>query len=363
VAPVRLNERDFTVVSGKLADKILREVTRFLSGIGASLQPARILVSGGGSALPGLIPALSDSAHAPVMPLELLRRADVDETLGSEYDVAFAAALAAIGATRPAMNFRQEELSFRPKFDRLKLPLAILTLVLTICLLAFAVQKKRDITRVEGQIGLIYVNPKKSKKKKSTRGKKLPEYTGVLRQIAHPQKSASYLQTYLHRGDALPILEKLKQQNVRTRPAFVVRELKRLKRNLEKATGYFAEVRLPSGLAVLRAISAVFDTAAKDPAIHPFVVPSIHLAVGATKRAPGSLKFTIAFRGDDFRAQKARFLSILRTRIGPQGPFASVSEETAVQYPGGLNPGADYPFKIKLNTDIPVFQTKVVAGN
>lgn len=356
MAPVVVQEGDLLEAAENLARRIARETTRFLSGFSFGPAPRRILLTGGGARLTGLSQSLAAASGMPVEDLALIERSGVkSDTTSPEFDLAFAAALAGLGTIKTTMNFRQEDLVFRPKFDRLKLPLAISLLTAMILLLFLGVTKYRQIDRVDRQIGLI--RETKGKRVK-TRGKQWPEYTGLLAGIAHPSPRRSFLQHYLRAPEFQPILNALPSKPARDRIDFVLRQLQGTRRQLEHDTGYFADLTLESGLAVLQAFSAAIDQAAKDPSVARLVIPEIHLKVLTTKKAPGFLKFKVAFGNEQFRTANENFLIIMRQQCRPDGPFHEVSHGAERIYRGRFSQGAEWEYEFKLNDRIPVFQSK-----
>jgi Tfp pilus assembly PilM family ATPase len=358
---VGLRDTDVAKAAMVLAERIGREALRFLTGSELLREPRRVLVTGLGANLPGMSEALETSLEVPVQPLELFERAEVagaPET-GRELEVAFAAAMAGIGAAKPALNFRQEELAFRPKFDRLKFPLAIMTMFLVVWQVAVHINHRRVISQHEAAIG----TPAKTKKARAGPRKDLPVYSdsSLLWKVCWPDKGVGTLNEKLDEKEAERILRQVAAAPPTEKTKTLLRELDKVKTDFQKATGYFADLKLPSGLAVLQAFADAVDKADKLPAVGSFVIPKIELVIGATKSSPGKLAFTLAVRGDEekFRLEKAAFVGVLEAACGPSGPFKAFRQEgKELVYPSSLNPGGEYNFILDLNPAIPIFQRR-----
>ncbi|MAE77318.1 MAG: hypothetical protein CMJ85_10670 [Planctomycetes bacterium] len=354
--PVTLRTEDLERASRDLAARIVKEITRFLSGFDFEHQPRRVFLTGGGSRVPGIMEAIAAETEVPTEPFNLVGRSGANGGDSQpELDVAFSAALAALGTTRSSMNFRQEELAFRPKFDQLKFPLAVCAMLLALFAFVKGFKMHEKIQDNERNIGIV--DEKRSKKSKG-RAKRLPEYTGLLRYIAGPERS--YLTVRLDdRADAMKILRGLEVVEVQQRTGYIVGRLNKLKEKLETDTGYFRELKLESGLSVLQAFAAIVDKLDKDEGVDRFVIPVIHLQVGSTPKKPGSLKFRVAYRGDQLRERNDVFKRHMKAACGPQGPFESFEQNgNPMHYPSAFEPGMEYPYQFILRDDIPVFQQR-----
>ena len=110
--------------------RLRREVVRFLTGLARVGGIEKLYVTGGGSFLPGMNDVLREAFGCEPESLDVLARLShnlEDEDvrwIGPRIAVAIGLALGPMGG--PAgFNFRQEDLAFRRRFDRIKFPLAI----------------------------------------------------------------------------------------------------------------------------------------------------------------------------------------------------------------------------------------------
>lgn len=336
--------------SNEIAGRILREAQRYLSGLGLDTGARRIFVSGGGARWPGLPEAIAAAAGTTVEILDLLARAGSTEGEGGDCDVALAAAVAGLNPSRRTFNFRQEEVAFRPKFDRLKLPLAIALLILTVLLFGLAFSKLKTIERIEGQIGVVEENPK--------RKTKTPSYRGLMLPLLQPDRRAR-IKGRLRPEHASRVLEGAANQTVLNRSNWVKRELEKIKGELEERTGVYGEIQNESGLSVLQRFSELIAAAEKNERVGRFMILSVDLVVGAKAKVGGSLEFRIAFRGDNYIEQNAAFNMVvqefMRAKDSPFKPNANpYSGET--RWTSALDPGGEFNYELDLVDNIPILQ-------
>ncbi len=358
--PPSLDPSDFEDALREFVEHLRREMTRFFAGAAIPVTPERILLTGVGARLPGVAELLSAGLDLPVEGLDLCKRVPgaEEEDLGPECDLALAAAMGALGVLKPGMDFRQEELRFQRRFDRLKLPLALASFLGAFFLLYSDLDLLRGIQKVESAIG----SPKYAKKRVGSRSRQLPTWTGLLARLAYPSPRSGYVKNILPPKTADSILKKLAKAPPLQRVTTLRNELISLRKKLERETGYFPELDLQSGLAVLQAFADAMDKADKRPDIGRFVVFAIHLRVG-TKKTDRYLEFEVSFRGKDFIEQAAAFKQVLQEACGRPGPFAAAKQtKGGTPYQDPATPGSEYVFRITLFPDYGVFQPKRTAS-
>jgi type IV pilus assembly protein PilM len=157
-------ERDVT--TGRREDfvrKLEREVMRSITSSRAVNAPEKILVSGGGSLMPGLVEALAERFSLPVEPLGLLTRtgyaidpAVVADPLLTEAvsPVAIGCALRLLGADPLGVELRREEFAPTNTFEVVKIVLAT-AVTLLVALLGGLAYLSRD--RLERERSLFSV--------------------------------------------------------------------------------------------------------------------------------------------------------------------------------------------------------------
>lgn len=120
--------------------RIVREINRSLAGLNTEHPPEIILVTGGGSRLPGMLEAIEETLEMPTRlfkPLDHVEHALSDEQCEAAEPFASAAiglALKQIGADASGTEFRREELAFRKRFEQVKVPLIACLMLLLVFL-------------------------------------------------------------------------------------------------------------------------------------------------------------------------------------------------------------------------------------
>ena len=111
--------------------KLVREVQRTLAGLTSTRPADLLLLTGGGSLIPGLSRALETSLNLEVKPFNVLDHVEhpfsEDERAAAEPFISAAIGLAAknVGRDASATNFRREELAFQKRFEQIKVPLTL----------------------------------------------------------------------------------------------------------------------------------------------------------------------------------------------------------------------------------------------
>lgn len=130
--------------------KVEREIRRSLAAVRTETPPAKVLVAGGGSLLPGFGDALASRMGIPVEPLGLLTRIGGWRSTGTDAafeeasaPVAVGCAMRVLGADPLGVEMRQEEFAPSNTFDVVKTSLAIgVTLLFLFTLGMFWVTKE-----------------------------------------------------------------------------------------------------------------------------------------------------------------------------------------------------------------------------
>jgi Tfp pilus assembly PilM family ATPase len=331
---------------------VQKELFRFLTGNISGLFPEEIFLTGIGARIPTVINNFEEIFDVPIKKLDLFNKF-FESDWRPESEMALAASMGAMGLIQPQINFRQEELKFKKKFDRLKAPISILMFLVIIFLLYTDLNILNGRRIVEESIGVELVNKKKSSRK----SKQPPRYTGLLYQIALPDPRRGHVKAYLPNKISDQILRKVSNSTPRKRIKVLLNELKKYKRNLEVKTGFFPELKLESGLSVLVWFSQIIKNAEADPLIGKFLVTSLDLRVGV-KISNRYLDVKLIFRGEDFRDQAGAFMKKIQNVINEvSSPFVDFEEKGGGKpFQNSVETGADYTFRLNLKKEIPVSQ-------
>ncbi|MEZ5987678.1 MAG: hypothetical protein R3F30_00840 [Planctomycetota bacterium] len=346
--------------NARLATALQRELVRFLAGVSLPQDPSRILATGGGIAIPGLTTSMESTIGLPVEPLDLVgsceSQVELDE-LEPELDLALAAAMACLGSFQPLVDFRQEELEYKRRFDRLKFPLATLVLTGAVVLFFLDILYVKAVTEVGYQIARYHEEPK------TQDGTKLkPGFgTGAIHRYVFSGRSRTFNHELSQVGVALgkrandKLQQELREADPFDRAAILVRTLRNHEHDLQKRTGYNPELKLEPGMAVWQAFATVIAAADADAEIKRFIVPEFQLQVGYNDNSR-KLTFTIAFEGSTFRNQNGRFRQILEAATGPDSPFEAPIEEPKERLlDEGIYKG-QYDYFVRLKSNYGVFQ-------
>jgi type IV pilus assembly protein PilM len=148
-------ERDlFHQKRDEFVARLKREFVRSAAALRGAGEPEKILVTGPGLRVSGLLSLLAERIGLDVVPLALQERfpAKLDGDERAAYDaegaVPLGLALKGLGGDSLGIDFRQEELRVANKFELLKNPLAVAVTLLFVALMAtafFLVVKKRQL--------------------------------------------------------------------------------------------------------------------------------------------------------------------------------------------------------------------------
>jgi hypothetical protein len=194
-------------------------------------------------------------------------------------------------------NLRQEDLVLTRGFERIKFPLAIACMVGLLAMFVYWNKKTIELKNLELEIGHTYIdkaNPKAP-----------PNFYGMLHSILSRdgwfEKPDQFRleqnkgKDYTHKDLVAELVEK----PVHERLHIVRDRLKAVADAKQKESGVYEDVSIESGLAVLVRWAELMK--ATEPQLGRFLVTKIHLNMKPPNR---KLEFTIAFRGEDFRARR-----------------------------------------------------------
>jgi len=150
-------ERDlFDNKRDEFVARLKREFVRTSAALRGSGQPTRIIATGPGIRVPGLLDLLGSRLGMPVEAFHPSQHfaTKLDEAAAAEFDagasVVLGLALKGLGEDHVGLDFRQEELKVANKFELLKNPLAVtvtLLFVALMCLSFYFVYKRKTLER------------------------------------------------------------------------------------------------------------------------------------------------------------------------------------------------------------------------
>lgn len=320
----------------KYQQRLARELTRFLTASGMAASIRSVWMSGVASRGNGVSEVLEAVFGYAPQELDVLSHMshDLGGVEASERSpglaIAVGLALGRMGGPE-GFNLRQEDLAQTGGFDRIKFPLAIACMVSLLAMFVFATQKSIKLKVLELEIGQTYFDPEHpnaaifhGQLNSLCQGKWFKTYFGVTK-----GKSTIYSHSDL--------MKELLETPVANRVRLVRDKLRIVAAQKQKASGVYEDVALESGLAVMVRWSEVLKSI--EPEIGRYLVASVDLDMKSRK-----LSFTMALRGEDFRARQNTVQRAFQLEISkPDSPFQKpVIAGQQATFAGTATPFADY---------------------
>ncbi len=324
-APVVKSERipftEVEAVHAKYLKRLARELTRFLTATGGVSSRVRtVRISGNACRGQGVSEMLAAVFGVQPEELDVLSHMahDLDEAEAAELSpqlaVAVGLALSRMGGPE-GFELRQEDLALRGGFDVVKFPLAITCMVALLAMFVFANKKSVELRKLELEIGQQHIDPKRPK-------------AAIFHGVLNPLFSSKWFED--KRYFALKgrdgrtsyafsdLLADVSAAPVHERVGIIRRKLRDVAKQKQKESGIYEDVSIESGLSVLVRWAEMLKTV--EPQLGRYLVPSVELNMKPKSR---SLLFTVAFRGEDFRARMSVLQRAIALETGkPDSPFA-----------------------------------------
>ncbi len=316
VATVRVRAADVRKAADDFLQRLRRELLRFVASAGEHGRVSMVWFTGGAARLEGVPEALREVFGCEARPLDLLDKVQHDLSpeeaaeAGPGIAVALGLALGAFGGPK-GFNLRQEDLAYTRGFDRVKFPLAIFCMVALFAVLVWGVKLNNDLKNVEYELGRTYVGG-------GTAGKGTSFY-GAMSAILPRDGSWFADARYVDRRDYNKLMADVNAAEVKDRIRIVRNWLRERVTAEQKKSGIFEDLNLESGLAVLVRFAEMLQS--RETELGRYLLTRIELNMPATKGGRW-LKFTVAFRGSDFRQRQGIVRqAILDECQRPDSPF------------------------------------------
>ena len=322
----------------KYLQRLARELTRFLTASGMAARIRSIWMSGSASRGNGVAEVLEAVFGYAPQKLDVLSRMshDLDQHDASERSpgmaIAVGLALGRMGGPE-GFDLRQEDLAQTGGFDRVKFPLAIACMVSLLAMFMFANQKTMKLKILEFEVGHSHHDPDRpnaaifhGQLNTLFQGKWFQDksYFGIT-------KGKSTVYSYRE------LVDELKRTPIANRVRLVRDKLRIVAQQKQKASGVYEDVALESGLAVMVRWSEVLKSIESE--LGRYLVASLDLDMRSRK-----LTFSMALRGDDFRARQSGAERAFQLEIEkPDSPFRGpevAGRES--QFAGTATPFTDY---------------------
>lgn len=342
----------------RLLDRLGKEFVRFLASV-RNLGPIEaVFVTGGGSVLPGIDLVIEEAFGKKPEPLDVLAglshslSEEEAKVLGPKIATALGLALKWLGGV-PGVEFRQEDLAFTRRFDRIKFPLAIACMVGAFFMLVYLVKLYKDVDMLEGTYGATWVSQQQAKP-----GTRAPapqvQFTGYLGKIVNP---GSWFQRKFEGDGYAKLVKNLADTPVFRRLPALRRELDEFHKKKQKESGFYSEFAIESGYAVLAKASEVIEQ--ELPKLGRFILSEVDLNIVAQSTGR-SLLLTFALRSDSISTFRQKF-DVLEKAFSAackqdNSPFDKVTSQGSERpFRGDTDEGAYMSLKIELKSPIPVF--------
>ncbi|MEZ5964646.1 MAG: pilus assembly protein PilM [Planctomycetota bacterium] len=338
-------------------ERLRRELMRFLASVPQIHRVDVVWYTGGGTLLPGVVDVLRDVCESEPRPLDVLGRMqhglDENEAAAVNPRIATAVGLALGMMGGPArLDLRREDLVFARRFDRIKFPLAVACMLGVFLLFFLGLRALTDYRILKQEYGWASAVDAGNRRapKVTFQGyqnnflRRIMTGTGIERRL--DSKTYETLCNDLAKSEPFTALSRVREA------------LRRFKQAEEEKTGYYADLSLESGYAVLVRMAEVLEKV--GPQLGRYLVTDIKLTLPPQKDAR-YLEVTFAL-GQDFRTKLAAVKEAFAEDAKlPGSPFSDVSEGG----PGDtklfqqLEPGEEGAYmsvKVKVKPSYDVFQ-------
>ncbi len=352
--------------------RLRRELLRFVTSVPGLGGIDSVWVTGGAHSLPGVQDLLQDVFDTEPQQLRFMDCLQHDledhevDSLEPRLAVAVGLALGRLGGAQ-GFNFRQEELVYTRRFDRIKLPLAIACMLTMACLIFWGVNLNKQVGDFESLLGKTAVAAESGDQSRSTgrsgraaQAQALPQFHGIVGSMINKASGDAWLDQALSDKEYKSLVQEVERAPVFDRVRMVHNRLRSLKVKKERETGYNAALALDSGAGVLQEFAMVLEAADARDQLGRYLIASLELTVpgvGPTGVARGrSLKFRIALSGEsEFRSRVDVLQKTIEARFADKrSAFKKFGKQRRETLFRGGRAGAFYDFEIDLKHKIPV---------
>ncbi|MHC4919986.1 MAG: type II secretion system protein GspL [Planctomycetota bacterium] len=326
--PTLISHESVVLARDRYLQKLHRELMRFLTSVSNMGQIDQVWITGGGSLLPGVEEVLQGvfgcrpKALAFLDQLQHSLSEDEARRLEPRLAVAFGLALGRLGGAQ-GFNFRQEDLVFTRRFDRIKLPLAIACMLGLFFLCFFGLKLRKELTNLERQFGVTVPQKKTASKRATGRSggrvpqASLPRFTGYLGKLVNiNSERGMWARRYLGDKEYPRLLRQLADKPVFERIRHYHTYLTGLNKRLASGAGQIAGYELDSGCAVLQELAEVIEK--NKESLGRILVCELDMRIPSQKRGR-TLALRVAFRGNDFRTRQANLQAAFDEQMKDKG--------------------------------------------
>lgn len=313
---------DVAAARDRFLERLRRELNRFLASVPQVHRVDVVWYTGGGTLLPGVVEVLGEVCEAEPKLLDVLGRMQhgLDESEAAAINPRIAAAVGlALGMMGgPArLDLRREDLIFARQFDRIKFPLAVACMLGVFLLFFLGLKAFTDYRILRQEYGWA------TSVEAGDRRAPIVAFNGYADSYLKKVMTTTGIERRLDRKSYETLCAELVKSEPFTHLSRIREALRRHKQAEEEKTGYYADLSLESGFAVLVRMVEVLERI--GPQLGRYLVTDIRLTL--PPNADGRyLEMTFAL-GADFRTKHAVIKeAFAEDAKQAASPFAKVSE-------------------------------------
>lgn len=309
----------------RFLERFRRELMRFIASVINVGSIESVWITGGGSLLPGVAEVIGEVCECPPRMLDVLGRLQhgLDEqeaaAINPRIAVAVGLALGMMGGSL-RLNFRREDLAFARQFDRLKFPLAVACMLGLFFCIFLGLRNLRQLGLLESEYGTTTLIPPEERK-----GGPPVRFAGSF--VPRLMLPTGWMEQRMERRAYTQLCERLAKADTFEQIDIIRTELEKLKKSEQEKTGYYADLALESGFAVLVRLSEVLT--AVEGQLGRYLITDIRLELPPS--GPRYVEVVFALR-QDFRAvYDAIKQAFTEDASKPLSPFLKVADTTGVE--------------------------------
>ncbi len=338
----------------RFLERFRRELMRFIASVSNVGAIEAVWITGGGSLMPGVADVIGEVCGCQPRMLDVLGRLqhglNEEEAAAINPRIAVAVGLALGMMGGPLrLNFRREDLAFARQFDRLKFPLAVTCMLGLFFCVFLGLRNLKQLGYLESEYGTTTMIPPEERK-----GGAPVRFAGVY--VQRLMAPTGWMDQRMERRAYTQLCERLANADTFKQLDMIRAELEKLKKSEQEKTGYYADLALESGFAVLVRMSQVLKSI--EGQLGRYLITDIRMELPPN----GSRYVEIVFAlRRDFRtiydAIKQAFADDARDAASP---FAKVGEAIGVEKLfSDLEPGEEGAYmtlKVDVKPTFGVFQ-------
>lgn len=309
----------------RFLDRFRRELMRFIASVINVGSIESVWITGGGSLLPGVAEVIGEVCECQPRMLDVLGRLQhgLDEqeaaAINPRIAVAVGLALGMMGGSL-RLNFRREDLAFARQFDRLKFPLAVACMLGLFFCIFLGLRNLRQLGLLESEYGTTTMIPPELRK-----GGPPVRFAGSF--VPRLMLPTGWMEQRMERRAYTQLCERLAKADTFEQIDIIRTELEKLKKSEQEKTGYYADLALESGFAVLVRLSEVLTSV--EGQLGRYLITDIRLELPPS--GPRYVEVVFALR-QDFRAvYDAIKQAFTEDASKPLSPFLKVADTTGVE--------------------------------